>query len=694
MLPTPAAPLATGSSADGKSDEQPQPTPPPPPPPPRVSKPLSRLASSPLPPEFVPGSLSLHAPPPAAAAIAAAAPAAASHPLPDADALSPVVVRLLLGRKAAACIIGRHGECVTALRASAAAALYECAGPAARCSQPFLFELDAVRPGHTQRIAAVSGALVQVQRALEGAVNLMAEKRAIGAAAAAATVAAAATPACDPSQTSASPPLPPPPPPRAPRRPPLPQASDQVALRLIVPNSQLGAVMGVGGSTLAELRRQTAAAIRVSSENLPASQEKSLLVNGTRTAVHHAVALVVELLCRAQLAGASFPTSPYVVRDATSEQAPSPSSPAPPSQTHPPAAAAAAAAVSASRPGRGAVPATTNAAPLQMMAGPPMPMPMPMAMSMAGPQQAAAFSLPMQMQGQFIPLAAQLHEVTMRLQQLGIQAAHHSLYGALPAQMHAVQMEMQQLQHIYQMLQAQLAQHQQQQQHQHQQHSLSLAPPPQAAMPVQQQQQQQQQPPMSQSLLPPPSAASGLGAGSDSGAVHASRRAALKALSVNRVKHSLRSPLTLHIPSSLVGGVIGKKGHRINEVRAQSGASIKIESRAAIASAPVAPLAAAAATAAAVLATRPPQPAPAAAANEEDDGGDRKESEWSGPVGATAATAGTAASVPAPVVQPADRTLTLSGTRIQVETAAQLIAQLIETQASRQQQQQPTSTNQ
>lgn len=53
-----------------------------------------------------------------------------------------------------------------------------------------------------------------------------------------------------------------------------------ITLRLIVPASQCGSIIGKGGSKIKEIREQTGASIQVASEMLPGSTERAVTISG------------------------------------------------------------------------------------------------------------------------------------------------------------------------------------------------------------------------------------------------------------------------------------------------------------------------------------------------------------------------------------------------------------------------------
>lgn len=63
------------------------------------------------------------------------------------------------------------------------------------------------------------------------------------------------------------------------------QQRPPITLRLIVPASQCGSLIGKGGSKIKEIREVTGASIQVASEMLPNSTERAVTVSGTSEAI-------------------------------------------------------------------------------------------------------------------------------------------------------------------------------------------------------------------------------------------------------------------------------------------------------------------------------------------------------------------------------------------------------------------------
>ena len=62
-------------------------------------------------------------------------------------------------------------------------------------------------------------------------------------------------------------------------------ARTPITLRLIVPASQCGSLIGKGGSKIKEIREVTGALIQVASEMLPSSTERTVTISGTSEAI-------------------------------------------------------------------------------------------------------------------------------------------------------------------------------------------------------------------------------------------------------------------------------------------------------------------------------------------------------------------------------------------------------------------------
>jgi len=73
-----------------------------------------------------------------------------------------------------------------------------------------------------------------------------------------------------------------------------------ITLRLIVPASQCGSLIGKGGSKIKEIREVTGASIQVASDMLPNSTERAVTISGTGDAItqciYHICCVMLEVI--------------------------------------------------------------------------------------------------------------------------------------------------------------------------------------------------------------------------------------------------------------------------------------------------------------------------------------------------------------------------------------------------------------
>mmetsp|Transcript_13522 Transcript_13522/g.33146 ORF Transcript_13522/g.33146 Transcript_13522/m.33146 type:complete len:425 (-) Transcript_13522:416-1690(-) len=81
------------------------------------------------------------------------------------------------------------------------------------------------------------------------------------------------------------------------------------SVTLLIPERAIGAIMGKGGSVIAQVRNSTGASIKVSSETLPGSTDKTLSVRGNAQQVWTALEILVNYVTSAK--GWSVPNTPY-----------------------------------------------------------------------------------------------------------------------------------------------------------------------------------------------------------------------------------------------------------------------------------------------------------------------------------------------------------------------------------------------
>jgi len=69
-----------------------------------------------------------------------------------------------------------------------------------------------------------------------------------------------------------------------------------VTLRLVVPASQCGSLIGKGGSKIKEIRESTGASIQVASEMLPNSTERAVTISGTADAIIQCIQSICSIM--------------------------------------------------------------------------------------------------------------------------------------------------------------------------------------------------------------------------------------------------------------------------------------------------------------------------------------------------------------------------------------------------------------
>nr|CDJ81732.1 K Homology domain containing protein [Haemonchus contortus]CDJ96237.1 K Homology domain containing protein [Haemonchus contortus] len=83
-----------------------------------------------------------------------------------------------------------------------------------------------------------------------------------------------------------------------------------ITMRLIVPATQCGSLIGKSGSKIKEIREATGASIQVASEMLPQSTERAVTVSGTADAIILCMGQVCQILLEAPPKGATLPYRP------------------------------------------------------------------------------------------------------------------------------------------------------------------------------------------------------------------------------------------------------------------------------------------------------------------------------------------------------------------------------------------------
>lgn len=83
-----------------------------------------------------------------------------------------------------------------------------------------------------------------------------------------------------------------------------------LTLRLIVPASQCGSIIGKGGGKIKELRDETGASIQVAKEMLPSSTDRTVTLAGSVDEVCHCVQLIGYIMLESPPKGANIPYEP------------------------------------------------------------------------------------------------------------------------------------------------------------------------------------------------------------------------------------------------------------------------------------------------------------------------------------------------------------------------------------------------
>jgi predicted RNA-binding protein YlqC (UPF0109 family) len=83
-----------------------------------------------------------------------------------------------------------------------------------------------------------------------------------------------------------------------------------ITMRLIVPATQCGSLIGKRGSKIKEIRESTGASIQVATEMLPSSTERAVTISGTCTAIIDCMQEICQILLEAPPKGTNLPFRP------------------------------------------------------------------------------------------------------------------------------------------------------------------------------------------------------------------------------------------------------------------------------------------------------------------------------------------------------------------------------------------------
>ncbi|XP_078393460.1 poly(rC)-binding protein 4-like isoform X1 [Cetorhinus maximus] len=83
-----------------------------------------------------------------------------------------------------------------------------------------------------------------------------------------------------------------------------------VTLRLVIPASQCGSLIGKGGSKIKEIRESTGAQVQVAGDLLPNSTERAVTISGTQDAIIHCIRQICAVILESPPKGATIPYRP------------------------------------------------------------------------------------------------------------------------------------------------------------------------------------------------------------------------------------------------------------------------------------------------------------------------------------------------------------------------------------------------
>ncbi|KAI6176519.1 Poly(RC)-binding protein 3 [Aphelenchoides bicaudatus] len=93
-----------------------------------------------------------------------------------------------------------------------------------------------------------------------------------------------------------------------------------ITMRLIIPATQCGSIIGKGGQKIKEIREKTGASIQVASEMLPNSTERAVTISGACEALVGSMQLICVILQEAPPKGATLPFRPKPAYNPTAAQ--------------------------------------------------------------------------------------------------------------------------------------------------------------------------------------------------------------------------------------------------------------------------------------------------------------------------------------------------------------------------------------
>ena len=88
------------------------------------------------------------------------------------------------------------------------------------------------------------------------------------------------------------------------------KSSSGVSLKLVVPASQCGSLIGKGGSKIKEIREVTGASVQVASELLPNSTERTVTVGGSKSNITQCIYQICCVMLESPPKGTTIPYTP------------------------------------------------------------------------------------------------------------------------------------------------------------------------------------------------------------------------------------------------------------------------------------------------------------------------------------------------------------------------------------------------
>ncbi|CAF0857418.1 unnamed protein product [Didymodactylos carnosus] len=86
-----------------------------------------------------------------------------------------------------------------------------------------------------------------------------------------------------------------------------------ITLRLVVPASQCGSIIGKGGAKIKEIRESTGASVQVASEMLPSSTERAVTISGKLDSIENCFRQICQIMLESPPKGETIPYRPKMI---------------------------------------------------------------------------------------------------------------------------------------------------------------------------------------------------------------------------------------------------------------------------------------------------------------------------------------------------------------------------------------------